>query len=71
MHIPACETTELELIRFDRALEEGKGGVSFTGEKSAKRKMGKSRKKCLTIRDGRGNISKLSDRGQYTSELWF
>ena len=21
MHIPACETTELELIRFDRALE--------------------------------------------------
>ena len=22
MHIPACETTELELIRFDRALEE-------------------------------------------------
>ena len=26
MHIPACETTELELIRFDRALE----AVSYT-----------------------------------------
>ena len=29
----------------------------------------KNRKKCLTIENRRGNISKLSDSGQRTSEL--